>query len=115
MNITDALSQLFTQEGGLSGLKKQFEEKNLGAVVQSWIGSGANLPITIDQLKHVFGEDKVAALAQKAGMTPEELQQKLSTALPELVNKLTPDGKISSESFSLKNLMNLGQSLLTKH
>lgn len=89
MSLTDALSHLFTQEGGLAGLKKQFEEKNLGAVVQSWLSDGANLPVTIDQLKHVFGEDKVEALAQKVGMTSEELQQKLSTALPEIVNKLT--------------------------
>lgn len=115
MAITDALSHLFAQEGGLAGLKKQFEEKNLGAVVQSWISNGANLPITVDQLKHVFGEDKVEALAQKAGMTSEELQQKLSTALPEVVNKLTPDGKISGENFSLGKLMELGQSFLAKH
>jgi uncharacterized protein YidB (DUF937 family) len=82
------------QVGGIQGLAALLEQKGLGNVVQSWIGTGANLPISGEQLKAALGSDSFVALAQKAGVSPDQAQQALSQLLPSLVDKLTPGGQI---------------------
>jgi uncharacterized protein YidB (DUF937 family) len=52
------------------------------------------LPISPDQLHQVLGSETMAQLASKLGMTPQELSAKLSTALPQVVDKMTPAGVV---------------------
>ena len=78
--------------GGLGGLVGKFEQAGLGNVVSSWIGSGQNLPISADQLQSVLGSDAVASIATKLGINPADAMGQLSTMLPGLVDKLTPNG-----------------------
>ena len=79
--------------GGLGGLVGKFEQAGLGNVVSSWIGSGQNLPISADQLQSVLGSDAVAGIAAKLGINPADAMGQLSTMLPSLVYKLTPNGQ----------------------
>lgn len=80
------------EHGGLGGLVGKFEQAGLGNVVSSWIGSGQNLPISADQLQSVLGSDAVAGIAAKLGINPSDALGQLSTMLPGLVDKLTPNG-----------------------
>jgi uncharacterized protein YidB (DUF937 family) len=80
------------EHGGLGGLVGKFEQAGLGNVVSSWIGSGQNLPISADQLQSVLGSDAVAGIAAKLGINPGDALGQLSTMLPGLVDKLTPNG-----------------------
>ena len=57
--------------GGLSSLADMFSAKGLGSVVQSWIGTGANQPITPQQLEGAVGSDWITQLAEKAGLPPD--------------------------------------------
>jgi uncharacterized protein YidB (DUF937 family) len=82
------------QSGGLDGFVKQFAAKGLGDVAQSWVSTGKNLPISPDQLKSVLGTDVVKGLASKLGMDSNALTSQLSNLLPQVVDKLTPDGKV---------------------
>ena len=84
------------QAGGLQGLSQLFEQKGLGGVVASWIGTGTNQPITADQLTRVLGQERIDALAQKAGLPPGQGAQALAQILPTLVDKLTPNGQVPS-------------------
>lgn len=79
-------------QGGLGGLVGKFEQAGLGNVVSSWIGSGQNLPISAEQLQNVLGSDAVAGIAAKLGINPSDALGQLSTMLPGLVDKLTPNG-----------------------
>lgn len=79
--------------GGLGGLVGKFEQAGLGNVVSSWIGSGQNLPISADQLQSVLGSDAVSSIAAKLGINPADAMGQLSTMLPGLVDKLTPNGQ----------------------
>jgi uncharacterized protein YidB (DUF937 family) len=56
------------------------------------VGTGANQPISADQIHQAFGSDTVKQLAAKVGMTPEDLAAKLSQILPQAIDKLTPGG-----------------------
>lgn len=89
--LSGALEMLSGQ--GFGNLVRSFKEKGLSDVVSSWIGTGQNLPISPDQIHSVLGSEKVRQLAEKAGLSPQEAASKLSTVLPEVVDKATPNGQ----------------------
>ncbi len=80
--------------GGLPGLVQSFQQRGLGGIVDSWVSTGRNLPISPDQLAQGLGSDKLGSLAQGLGMDPGELSSKLSELLPGVVDQLTPGGQI---------------------
>lgn len=82
------------QTGGLQGLIKSFEQNGLGGVVASWVGTGQNLPISPEQLQAVLGNEQVAALAQKLGLSSQDLSGQLSQLLPQVVDTVTPGGTV---------------------
>ena len=82
------------QAGGLAGLAQAFEQKGLGSVMSSWIGNGANQAITPDQVTHVLGASQLQQLSQKTGIPPALVASALTTLLPTLVDKLTPNGSV---------------------
>src|SRR5512146_925045 len=93
--------------GGLAGLVQAFQKNGLGDVVNSWVSTGKNLPISADQVKQVFGGDLLSQLAGKAGLSPEAASSQLSSLLPNLVDQLTPNGKI--EAGGLDQLLKMFQ------
>lgn len=80
--------------GGLSGLVSQFASKGLGDVIGSWVGTGKNLPVSGDQLKSALGDDTIKNIASKLGMDSNAVTSQLSNLLPDVVDKLTPQGKV---------------------
>ena len=92
--ITDYINS--PQVGGLSGLQKMFQEKGLGGIVGSWIGTGQNLPISADQLNSVLHCDALNQVASKFGIDPNMLQSAMTQILPHVVDQMTPNGQIAS-------------------
>jgi len=90
--VHSVFSMIQSQPGGLAGLVQNFEQKGMGSVVSSWVGTGQNLPISADQISHVLGSDAVKNLAAKAGISPEQASGQLASILPGLIDKLTPNG-----------------------
>ncbi|HLQ13945.1 MAG TPA: YidB family protein [Steroidobacteraceae bacterium] len=89
---THLISGVIEQHGGLSGLATQFQKQGLGGVMQSWIGTGANSPISAEQIQQVLGSNTVTQLAAKLGLNPQDVAQKLAQMLPTAVDKMTPAG-----------------------
>jgi uncharacterized protein YidB (DUF937 family) len=89
--------------GGLGGLLNQFQQSGLGDVVKSWIGPGQNQPISPNQLGSALGPQIIKALAQKTGMSEQEITAHLSQILPNAVDRLTPNGRMPTQA----ELMNL--------
>ena len=84
------------QVGGISGLQKMFQEKGLGGIVGSWIGTGQNLPISADQLNSVLHCDALNQVASKFGIDPNTLQSMMTQVLPHVVDQMTPNGQAAS-------------------
>jgi uncharacterized protein YidB (DUF937 family) len=82
------------QVGGVAGLQKMFQQGGLGSVFSSWLGSGQNMPVSADQLQNVLHSGAFQEVAQKAGIDPAELTGMMSTLLPHLVDRLTPNGQM---------------------
>jgi uncharacterized protein YidB (DUF937 family) len=82
--------------GGLGDLLRRFQENGHGDKAQSWIASGANTPIAPGELEEALGPERVQWLMQQTGMSKDELMSGLSARLPQVVDKLTPDGRLPS-------------------
>ena len=80
--------------GGLGGLVNKLKQGGLGDVVNSWVGSGQNQPVSPKQLSPALGSDIIKALAQRSGLSEEEITKQLSQVLPGVVDKLTPAGRL---------------------
>ena len=83
--------------GGLNDLLKQFQQSGLSDVAQSWVGTGPNKEIAAGDLSKVLGEDQIKALMTHSGLSRDELVAGLSQQLPELINQLTPNGRLPTE------------------
>lgn len=92
--VASVLEMLSNRQGGISGLVEAFQQKGLGDVVSSWIGTGGNLPVSPEQIQQVLGNDQIQAFAQKAGASPEAASSQLAALLPGIVDKLTPSGEV---------------------
>ncbi len=82
--------------GGLTGLIQQFQQAGMGELVQSWVGSGPNMPVSIDQLMKVFGAGRMQQMAASAGMDQQQFGGQLAELLPKMVDQVTPEGQIPS-------------------
>lgn len=80
--------------GGLAGLVQQFQQAGLGEQMSSWISTGQNLPIDVDQLMQVFGQSNMQQMAAGAGVNVQDFGQQLSQLLPQAVDQLTPNGQL---------------------
>lgn len=77
----------------IEGIVAALREKGLKDTVSSWVGTGENHPINPDKIKEALGVNKIEELAAQAKMKASEVPQALSNLLPQIIDKLTPDGK----------------------
>jgi uncharacterized protein YidB (DUF937 family) len=83
--------------GGLNDLMRQMERNGHGEQARSWVGRGSNQPISPEELDQALGPGNVDSLAQEAGIDRVGLLQGLSEQLPEVVDQLTPEGRLPTE------------------
>ena len=94
--VPDILSQVLgrTDLGSVGGLLQQLEQSGLGAQVASWLGSGQNLPVSVDQLRNALGEQNLGQLASQFGLPAEDLLRHLADHLPGAIDALSPNGSV---------------------
>ena len=92
--MATVVNQLIQQHGGVSGIVNQLQTQGLGNTVKSWVGTGANQPVSPQELHQAFGADAISQLAAKTGLSTQDLLQRLSQALPTAIDHLTPGGTL---------------------
>jgi uncharacterized protein YidB (DUF937 family) len=90
--INTVLAQ--TQYRDLNGLVAALQKGGLNTQVQSWLGPGANLPITEDQLKAVLGNSQVQDFARHLGLPVDQTLKTMAQYLPDIVDKASPNGTL---------------------
>ena len=80
--------------GGLGELVSRSEQSGLSGVAQSWVGNGPNQPVAPDDVEKAVGSDTLDTLARETGMNRDQLLSKLSAELPQVVDRLTPQGRV---------------------
>ncbi len=85
--------QLLQQNGGIGGLLSRMQQSGYGGQAQSWIGTGQNQAIPPDALSQIFG-GQLGQIAQQLGMSHEQAASEMSQVLPEVVDRMTPQGSV---------------------
>ncbi len=80
--------------GALGGLVTHMQSGGVGDIANSWVGTGTNLPISGGQLSQVLGPDLVNKISASTGLSADQILTQLSAVLPQLVDKLTPQGHL---------------------
>ncbi len=83
--------------GGLNDLVKQLQQSCKGDVANSWVSNGPNKAISPNDLAGALGADQIGTLMQQSGLSRNELLEGLAQHLPDLVNQLTPNGRVPTE------------------
>lgn len=84
--------------GGLSDLIKQLQQGGQGEVANSWVGKGQNKPISPGDLASALGADQIDSIARQSGLSRDDLLRGLSQYLPDVIDHLTPDGRLPDAS-----------------
>ena len=98
-NLLAALLGLIADpaNGGFSGFVGKFRSAGLGGLVDSWIATGDNEPVSNEQLKSALGEETINSVAEQAGFNKAVAVSALSFMTPRVVDALTPAGEIPDD------------------
>jgi len=100
------------QSGGLAGLIQKFNEKGLGDLMSSWISTGKNLPVSADQINNALGSDKIKDLAAKYNLGEHDASKSLADLLPQLIDRLTPNGTVPHQDMLSQGIDMIKKKLL---
>jgi uncharacterized protein YidB (DUF937 family) len=108
---TSLLPQLLlaaiAHEGGVSGIIQKFQASGMGDAVASWVGTGANQPVSPAAVQQVL--DPAVAMAEKTGLPIQQLMAMVSQHLPQMMDGLTPNGQVPGNT---DDLLQTGMALL---
>jgi len=88
------LQMVLNQQGGLGGLVNNLQKGGLGDIVGSWVGTGQNLPVSAQQIGSMFSADQLSQLTSMFGGNADQAKAALAEHLPNIVDKLTPNGAL---------------------
>ena len=100
--VAGAVELIESQKGGMQAMVDRLSASGLGEHVKSWVSTGANLPVTADQIKKALSSGEIDRLALKTKLSVDEVTSHLAAALPQIVDKLTPDGAITADALKVK-------------
>jgi uncharacterized protein YidB (DUF937 family) len=107
--LTTLLNVVNSQPGGVAGLLESFQQKGLGGIVGSWVGTGANEGISPQQVESALGNEQVSDIAAKLGVSTQDASSHIAQWLPAVVDHLTPNGQVPASG---SNLMEMGAGLI---
>jgi uncharacterized protein YidB (DUF937 family) len=84
--------------GGLGDLMKQLQQSGLGDAANSWVGSGPNKAVSSGDLASALGVDQIDQLSSQSGLSRDDLLGGLSKLLPQVIDHLTPEGRLPTEN-----------------
>jgi len=90
--------QMLQRNGGLGGVVGRMKEQGYGREADSWVGTGENVPISADVLSQILGRDVIDQSARAMGISPDEAAGGLAQVFPEIVNEITPNGRVDPGS-----------------
>lgn len=105
--IAQVAIDLFNQNGGLPGVLQKFKAAGYSNEVASWVSIGENLPISAQAIQQVLGEQTIRTAAAKLGMRADEISASIAEYLPQVVDKMTPDGTVNKNANLMAALMGM--------
>ena len=91
----------------LAGVLDRFHRAGFGHIADSWVGTGHNEPISPQDLGRVIGDDLLGQMVRHSGMNRDQLLPLLARALPIVIDKMTPNGRVSQPGGVLSELIGI--------
>jgi uncharacterized protein YidB (DUF937 family) len=114
--VVGALSGLLGDGQGnidFAGLaSKMASSGELGGIVSSWLGDGANSSISADSILGMLGENKVSDFASTLGTDRDSAATGLADVLPHMMDKASSGGSLLESVGGLDGLMGAAKSFL---
>jgi uncharacterized protein YidB (DUF937 family) len=115
--VSSALAGLIGDgQGGidLAGLAGKIGQNgDLGALLGSWLGDGANGALSADSLSQIFGQADISKFAGQLGIDPATASQGLASALPQIMNQASSGGHLLESLGGAGGLMGAAKSLFS--
>jgi uncharacterized protein YidB (DUF937 family) len=92
--IMGALGGLVASAGGMQGIMSKLEASGMGDKLQSWIGTGQNQEMSAAEVEQALGKEEIQKAAAEAGVSEQEAADGLAGLLPQVIDKISPDGKL---------------------
>ncbi|MFW5330430.1 YidB family protein [Hydrogenophaga sp. ZJX-1] len=92
------VAALMNNGGGLSGILAKLQQGGLGDAAASWVGTGANQPVSADALGGALGPDLMGMIARQLGGNQQQAAGTLADLLPGLIDQLTPQGRLPTDN-----------------
>lgn len=92
------VGMLMNQGGGLSGILAKLQQGGLGDAAASWVGTGANQPVSADALGSALGPDLMGMIAGQLGGNHQQAAGTMADLLPGLIDQLTPQGQMPADN-----------------
>jgi uncharacterized protein YidB (DUF937 family) len=89
---------LMNNAGGLQGILAKLQQGGLADAAQSWVGSGANQPVSAEQMGGALGPDLMGMIAKQMGGSNQQAAGTMADLLPSLIDKLTPQGQVPDDN-----------------
>lgn len=93
--------EMLNQYGGIEGILAKFKDSGLADAAATWVGKGENAPVSSSQISDALGDETIAEIAGKFGISPSVLSGQLAEHLPNVIDKMTPDGKVNNNANDL--------------
>ncbi|MDO4697458.1 MAG: YidB family protein [Pasteurellaceae bacterium] len=108
------IQSLLQSQGGIQGIMEKFQQGGLEQLVKSWIGTGENLPISVEQILNIFGKKEIDSAADEVGVSQQDAPNLLSEYLPKIVDQLSPNGQLDLNNLDLSALAKMALGNLFK-
>jgi uncharacterized protein YidB (DUF937 family) len=99
--LMQAALQILQQNGGVGGLLNKFRQGGYADQADSWQSTGQNAPISGNALQEVLGSGAIGQIAQQLGLSHGEAAGGLAQVLPQIVDRLTPNGEVPANDSDL--------------
>lgn len=113
--VASALGGLLANSSGdidFAGIaSKMASSGDLGAIVGSWLGDGANQAISAESINSIFGSDKIAEFAGKLGTDAGTASSGLADVLPQMMDKSSSGGSLLEMAGGASGLLGAAKSL----
>jgi uncharacterized protein YidB (DUF937 family) len=90
--------QWVQRNGGIGAVLERFRQKGYEQPADSWVSTGDNQPIEAEAVDNVVGREELSRLSRQLGVPEQEVAHGFAEILPEMVNQLTPEGRVPPEA-----------------
>ena len=103
--------QWIQRNGGIGNVLQRAQQRGYSRQASSWVGTGENEALPLQAVDELVGHDEIVRLSQQLGVGEQEVSEGFAEILPEMVDKLSPDGMLPEDA---DQVLDAGQSSLER-